>query len=62
MKISTDDCTLCGKSHKGFTLKRDVKGIDHVICGQGPTAKRVNVKLYNPLSGNTYQPGRWKID
>ena len=61
-KVSTTECNLCKKSHTGFRLKIDGKGVKYVICGAGPSAKRVNVEFRNPLSKNPYQPGKWTID
>lgn len=62
IKVSTSTCGLCGKSHTGFRLKIDAKGVKFVICGQGATAKRVNVIIRDPKSRNPYQPGKWTVD
>lgn len=62
MKVSTNDCGLCGKAHVGFRVKVDSKGVKYVICGSGPKAKRVNVVLVDSKSRNPYQPGKWTID
>jgi len=43
-------------------MKVDSKGVKYVICGQGPTAKRVNVVFIDPKSRNPYQPGKWTVD
>ena len=62
IKISTDDCPLCHKAHKGFRLKIDSKGVHNVMCGSGPNAKRVNVVYRDLKSKNPYQPGKWTVD
>ena len=62
VKVSTKDCALCGKSHSGYHMKIDSKGVKHIICGSGPNAKRVNIVFIDPKSKNSYQPGKWTID
>jgi len=61
IKVSTDDCGHCGKAHKGFRVKIDSKGVQHVICGAGKTAQRVNVVMRDPKSKNPFQPGKWVL-
>lgn len=61
-KVSTKDCGNCHKTHAGFRVKIDGKGVHYVICGQGKTAKRVNVVYLDPKSRNPYQPGKWTVD
>lgn len=62
IKVSTTNCSYCGKSHDNFRLKVDSTGKNYVICGSGRKAQRVNVILKNPLSKNLYQPGKWTVD
>ena len=50
LKASTTDCGLCHKAHNGYHVKQDSHGVQYVICGSGPNAKRVNLVLRDPKS------------
>jgi hypothetical protein len=50
------------KSHSGFRMKIDSKGVKYVLCGSGSNAKRVNIVFIDPKSKNSYQPGKWVVD